>query len=94
MTDMGQIILKLKKENKLSKIKTGQAMVTCMNCGTVWVFDDPGKNVTYTFDCSECGQEITYIGYGPIEGVHYGNIKTRRGIGSFLRKLPRRIKNR
>ena len=94
MTDMGQVKITLKKENKISKIKIGQAMVTCVNCGTVWVFHDPGKNVTYTFECPECGQEITYIGCGPIEGVHYGNIKTRRGIGSFMRKLSRRIKNR
>lgn len=94
MTDMGQMKMTLKKENKISKIKTGQAMVTCVKCGTVWVLDDLGKDATYTFDCPECGQQITYVGYGLIEGVHYGNIKTRRGVGSFLRKLSRRIKNR
>ena len=94
MTDMEQVKITLKKENKFSKIKIGQAMVTCGNCGIVWVFNDPGEDATYTFECPECGQRITYIGCGPIEGVHYGNIKTWRGIGSFLRKLSRRIKNR
>lgn len=94
MTDMGQVKMKLRKEKKLSKIKSGQAMVSCECCGTVWVFDDPGENVTYTFNCPECKNIITYIGWGPIEGVHYGNIKIRRGISNFLRKLPRRIKNR
>ena len=66
MTDMGQMKMTLKKENKISKIKTGQAMVTCVKCGTVWVLDDLGKDATYTFDCPECGQQITYVGYGLI----------------------------
>lgn len=94
MTDMGQVKMKLKKEKKLSKIKPGQAMVLCERCGTVWVFNDPGEDVTYTFNCPECKSIISYIGWGPIEGVHYGDIKTRRGIGSILRNLSRRIKNR
>ena len=94
MTDTGQVKITLKKEKKLSKIKPGQAMILCERCGTIWVFNDPGEDVTYTFNCPECKSIISYISYGPIEGVHYGDIKTRRGIGSFLRKLSRRIKNR
>ncbi len=94
MTDMGQVMLTLKAENKLSKIKIGQALVACEDCGTVWVLTDPGEDATYTFKCPECGQSISYIGCGPIKGVHYGDIKTRRSIGSILRNLSRRIKNK
>lgn len=94
MTDMGRVKMKLRKGKKLSRIKPGQAIILCERCGTAWVFNDSGEDVTYTFNCPECKNIITYISYGPIEGIHYGDIKTRKGVGGFLRKLPRRIKNR